>query len=146
MNTGAISNPQGAFGTTDLVEKFQPMTMELVATADIAARTVVTINTSLKVTTATTGAAIAGTTIGVTIDAIKSGRVGKVAVFGVVDNVPAQGAITAGSPVIASTSTAGAVAAKATPVANECLGWAITAAASSLVTIFVNPTHSGIAA
>jgi len=146
MNNGVISNPQGAYGTTDLVEKFQPITMELVATADIPARTVVTLNTSLKVTKATTGAAAAGTTLGVTVDAIKSGRVGKVVVFGPVDSVPATGSIAAGSPVIADTTTAGNVLAKATPAVGECIGWAVTAAASGVVTIFVTRGVGGIAA
>lgn len=143
MNNGLISNPQGAYGTTDLVEKFQPLVMEMVATADIAARTVVTVNTVLKVTKATTGAAAAGNSLGVTVDAIKSGRVGKVVVFGPVDNVPSTGAITAGQPVVADTTTAGNVKAKANPAVGECIGFALTDAASNLVSIFVGRGLSG---
>lgn len=146
MNNGVISNPQGAFGTTDVVEKFQPIVMELVATADIAARTVVTLNSSGKITKATTGAAAAGTCVGVTVDAVKSGRVGKVAVFGPIDNVPATGTITAGSPVIADTTTAGNVLAKATPAVGECIGWAFAAASGGLVSIFVTKGIGGVAA
>jgi len=143
MNNGLISNPQGAFGTTDLVEKFQPEVMELVATADIPARTVVTITTACKVTKATTGAAAAGTTLGVTVDAIKSGRVGKVVTRGIVDSVPATGSIAAGSPVIADTTTAGNVLAKAAPAVGEVIGWAIAAASGGVVTIWVQREVGG---
>ncbi len=146
MNNGVISNPQGAFGTTDAVEKMQPLVMEAVATADIPARTVVTLNNALKITKATTGAAAAGTTLGVTIDAVKSGRVGKVAILGPVDGVPATGAIAAGSPVIADTTTAGNVLAKATPAVGECIGWCVVAASGGTCTIFVTRGVGGIAA
>lgn len=139
-----ISNPQGAFGTTDLTEKFQPLCWEHEATADIPARTVVTITTTGKVTKATTGAAAAGLTYGVTVDAIKSGRVGRVAVLGIIDSVPADGAIAAGSPVIASTTTAGSVIAKAAPTTGEGLGYAIAAASGGTVSIFVNRCIGGI--
>lgn len=139
-----ISNPQGAFGTTDLTEKFQPITMEFEATADIPARTVVLITTAAKITKAATGTAAAGTTLGVTVDAIESGRVGRVVVLGIVDNVPADGSIAAGSPVIASTTTAGSVIAKAAPTTNEALGWAVAAASGGTVTIFVNRSVGGI--
>jgi len=139
-----ISNPLGAFGTTDVVQKFGPLTMPFEATADIPARTAVTIGTTGKITKATTGAAAAGTTIGVTVDAIGSGKVGRVVVLGPVDNVPADGSIAAGSPVIASTTTAGSVIAKAAPTTGEGLGFAIAAASGGLVTIWVNRSIGGI--
>jgi len=136
--------PGGAFAVTDITQKFPGVTMEFQATADIPARTVVVITTACKITKATTGAAAAGTSLGVTIDAIPSGRFGQVVVLGPVDNVPADGSIAAGSPVIASTTTAGSVIAKAAPTTGEGLGFAIAAASGGLVTIWVNRSIGGI--
>ena len=141
---GNIGNPLGAFGTTDAVEKFGAITMPFEATADIPARTVVLITSAGKVTKAATGTAAAGSTLGVTVDAISAGKVGQVVVFGIVDSVPADGTINQYSPVIASTTTAGSVIAKAAPTTGEGLGWAIAAASGGLVTIFVNRCVGGI--
>lgn len=139
-----IPNPGGAFGVTDITQKFPGVVMTFEATADIPARTAVTITTACKITKATTGAAAAGTSLGVTVDAIDSGKLGEVVVLGPIDNVPADGSISAGSPVIASTTTAGSVIAKAAPTTGEGLGFAIAAASGGVVTIWVNRTIGGI--
>lgn len=139
-----VPNPGGAFGVTDITQKFPGVVMEFEATAAIPARTAVTITTACKITKATTGAAAAGTSLGVTIDAVAAGQYAKVVVLGPIDNVPADGSIAAGSPVIASTTTAGSVIAKAAPTTGEGLGFAIAAASGGLVTIWVNRTIGGI--
>lgn len=139
-----IPNPGGAFGVTDITQKFPGVVMEFEATAAIPARTAVTITTACKITKATTGAAAAGTSLGVTIDAVAAGQYAKVVVLGPIDNVPADGSIAAGSPVIASTTTAGSVIAKAAPTTGEGLGFAIAAASGGVVTIWVNRTIGGI--
>lgn len=142
--TPVISNPLGAFGTTSVVEKFGPLTMEFEATADIPRRTVVLITSACKITKAATGTAAAGSTLGITVDAIGSGKVGKVVVFGPIDEVPADGTINQYSPVIASTTTAGSVIAKAAPTTGEGLGFAIAAASGGTCTVWVNRTIGGI--
>jgi len=139
-----VPNPGGAFGVTDITQKFPGVVMEFEATAAIPARTAVTITTACKITKATTGAAAAGTSLGVTIDAVAAGQYAKVVVLGPIDNVPADGSIAAGSPVIASTTTAGSVIAKAAPTTGEGLGFAIAAASGGVVTIWVNRTIGGI--
>ena len=83
-------------------------------------------------------------TLGIALEAAAAGQVVQVVVFGPVDQVPADGAISAGSPVIASTTTAGSVIAKAAPTTGEGLGWAPVAASGGYVTVWVNRSIGGI--
>jgi len=145
MASPVITNPLGAFGTTDVAEKFGGgVLIPFEATAAITAKQAVTITTAGKITKATTGGAAAGTTIGICMDTVAAGEIANVCVLGPVSNVPADGSIAAGSPVIASTTTAGSVIAKAAPTTGEGLGFAIAAAANDVVTIWVTRSIGGI--
>lgn len=140
-----ITNPLGAFGTTSLDEKFgNAVVIPMEATAAITAKQAVTITTAGKITKATTGAAAAGTTIGICMETLAAGEVGNVCILGPVAQVPADGSISAGSPVIASTTTAGSVIAKAAPTTGEGLGFAIAAASGGYVDVWVTRSIGGI--
>lgn len=130
-----VSNPAGAFGYTAL-DSENYMFGEYVASAAVVDRNVVSFNTSGQVApSATNGTATL--CAGVAIGAIASGNVGVVAQYGIVTGLVAQGAIAAGNPVIRSGTTAGAVAASATPGVGEALGVALAASAGGLVTVFL---------
>lgn len=131
-----IHNPQGAYGYTDLRTQLWAQEATFKASAVIAAKSVVAIGTTGQVATAATNGS-ASLAIGIAQGAGTTNGDVQVVVQGIVENVPANGAIAAGAIVIRSGTTAGAVAASATPAVGEALGVAIAASASNLVTVWV---------
>lgn len=141
MPAGQIYNPANAYGVgTDpssgqgVVAYFESAE----ASTTISAGQAVTINTSRKILQATT-AVEKRLVIGVATEDITAGSIGPVAVHGLVRNVKAQGAIAAGDAVQGSGTTAGSVAtvASASTEIGRYIGIAVTAAASSLVDVYV---------
>jgi hypothetical protein len=70
-------------------------------------------------------------------EAIASGDTGGVIVGGVAEDVPCTGTVAAGALLIPSGTTAGYVAASATPAAGAVVGVAINASASNTVDVWV---------
>jgi hypothetical protein len=132
MADKTITNPAGAFGYTDLKTKLWSLEAPFVASAAITAPVVVSIGTDGSVaTTATDGASTLAE------ESISSGGTGGVVVHGIAENVTADGAITAGAILKRSATTAGAVAATATPAAGEAIGVAINASSGNTVDVWV---------
>lgn len=131
-----ITNPNGAFGYSDLRTKMFSLSAEFLASAAVAARRVVAVGTDGRVATAATDGT-ASLVIGIAQDAIASGDTGDVIVYGIAENVSADGAIAAGDRLKRSATTAGYVAATATPAAGEVIGVAINASASNQVDVWV---------
>lgn len=130
-----IINPKGAYGYTDLQTTVFSVPAQFEASAAVTANRVVSIGTDGSVATAATDAP--SLAVGVAREALTTGYTGVVTVFGLAENVPAAGAITAGAIVKASATTAGFVSATATPAVGEALGVAIAASASNTVDIWV---------
>lgn len=136
MPQKALSNPNGAFGYTDLQTKLGYNTVDCVAGAAIAARVPVSItSTGTVATTATDGTAI----IGVSLNAAAAGDIVQVITTGIAENMSAGGATTLGTPVIRSATTAGWVTSSATPVTATVVGFALGASASNTVDVWVLP-------
>ncbi len=131
-----ISNVTSAFGQTDLQTKTHPLTFAYEAADTVTANQVVAITTEGKVADAATNGT-ASLAIGVALDSAVTGDAAKVVVLGMAENVPAQGTIAAGALLKRSATTAGYVAATATPAAGEVLGVAINASAGGTVDVFV---------
>lgn len=136
MGSKQITNPQGAFGYTDLTATLYQEASEFKAGGTITANTPVSItSTGTVIATATDGVAV----IGVALESGVSGDTINVCLKGVVTNVSAGGATTNGTQVIRSATTAGYVTSSATPVVGTVVGMALGASASNKVTIWVNP-------
>lgn len=137
MGSKTITNPTGAFGYTDLMTEALSVAAPFQASAAITGPAVVAIGTAgnTVATAATNGTAALA--IGIAVDSIASGQVGNVVVFGMAENVPADGAIAAGALLKPSATTAGRVAATATPAAGEVVGVAINASAGGVVDVWV---------
>lgn len=137
MPAKTITNPNGAFGYTDLDQKFSQTTEEYKAAGAIAANTLVAIAEAGTVTQAAVGVA-APLVIGVADRALVSGETGQIIVGGIAENVLAQGAIAAGAIVTRSGVTAGAAAAQAAAQdPGSGIGVAISAAASNRVNLYI---------
>lgn len=136
----ALTNPGGAFSVTDKQQQQWYESAPYTANAAIAARTLVQISTDGSVSTATTNSTTAKC-IGATLNAIASGQIGEVILFGYVAGVTASGAIAEGNLMKLSVTSGGAVSASAAPAAGEKLGFAIAASASNLVDIWLFPAH-----
>lgn len=134
-----VHNPAGAFGYTDLQTKLYSLEGEFVASAAISAapRVVAIGTTGLVATAATDGTA--SLTIGVAAHTAASGSVASVILHGIAENVPCNGAVAAGDLLKRSVTTAGYVAATATPAAGEVIGVAIAASSSNTVDVWVTP-------
>lgn len=130
-----ITNPNGAFGYDDLQTSLFRVEAPFKASADIAAKAVVSIGTDGTIATALTDAA--SVAVGVTVNAIASGKTGNVVVYGIAENVPVNGATAAGAILKPSATTAGRLAATATPAAGEKLAVAIAASASNTTDVWV---------
>jgi len=131
-----IHNPNGAFGYTDLQNKLFHIEGEFKASAAIAARHVVGIGTDGRIVTQITNGT-PSLVVGVAREAIASGDTGGVIVGGVAEDVPCTGTVAAGALLIPSGTTAGYVAASATPAAGAVVGVAINASASNTVDVWV---------
>lgn len=133
-----ITNPQGAFGVTDLQQKGWSLEAPMNASAAVTAKAVVAVGTTGKVAIAATNGT-ASLVVGIARDAIASGNNGEVIVHGFASAVPAAGAVAAGDLLKRSVTTAGSVSATATPAAGEVVGVAIAASASNVVDVWVSP-------
>lgn len=136
-----ITNPNGAFGYTDLQTKLPSWPGEFSASAAITGPAVVAIGTDGTVATAATDGT-AALTIGIAVESIASGDTGEVVCMGIAENVPAAGGVTAGALLKRSATTAGYVSATATPAVGEVIGVAINASASNTVDVWVIPAKA----
>src|SRR5690606_39035791 len=75
--------------------------------------------------------------VGIADENIAAGETGNVAVWGYKEGVVADGTIGAGALLKRSASTAGAVAATATPAAGEVIGVAVAASAGGTVKVLL---------
>lgn len=129
-----ITNPRGAYGTTTAyartVDSFK-------ASAAVAAKAVVAVGTTghTVATAATDGTAALAR--GVALNAIASGDTGLVVTRGVVAGVPVDGATAAGAILKASGTTAGRLAATATPGVGEAFAVSLVASASNTTTVWI---------
>lgn len=137
MADKTITNPNGAYGYTDLRTKGWSLNAPVLASAAIAAKRLVAIGTDGKVATAATNGT-ASLVVGATNVAIASGDTGIIVVGGIAEDLPADGAIAAGDLLKRSGTTAGYVAATATPAAGEVIGVAINASASNVVDVWIS--------
>lgn len=134
MPSPVVGNPRGAFGdSTGKARDHFPFK----ATAAVASKAVVAVGTTgtTVATAATNGTASLAR--GVALDAIASGDTGLVATRGVVTAVPVDGAVAAGDILKRSVTTAGRLAATATPAVGETFAVALAASASNTATIFI---------
>jgi hypothetical protein len=141
MGSKTITNPAGAFGYTDLNTKLPQTVDSFVASAAITSpstgRKVVSVNTEGKVATSATDG-VAALAVGVAFDTVVSGDVAQVITAGIAENVLAQGTIAAGDSLIRSGTTAGYVAASATPVAGTVIGVALNASSGGTVDVWLH--------
>lgn len=128
------------FGQTDLQSQILAFTGVFPTSASVTGPAVVAIGTDGTVAVAATNGT-ASLTIGVAINsqAAVTGKACKVVVLGIAENVPANGTVAAGDLLKRSVTTAGSVAATATPGAGEVMGVAINASASNTVDVWVFP-------
>jgi hypothetical protein len=132
-----ITNPNGAFGYTNLETKLFRTEAEFKTSAAIAgAPQVVAIGTDGTIAPAATDST-ASLSVGIATRDAASGDTVKVVVYGIAENVPAAGAVTAGAILKRSATTTGSVSATASPAAGEAIGIAINASASNVVDVWV---------
>ena len=135
-NGQQITNPRGAYGGTVRpareVDSFK-------TSAAVAAKAVVAIATdgTYRVATAATNGS-ASLCVGIVGDtAAASGDQALVVTRGVVKSVPVDGAVSAGDILKRSVTTAGRLAATASPAAGERFAVALAASASNVVDVWV---------
>lgn len=137
MTGTAISNPNGAYGYTDLQTKLPSEQDEFSASAVIADRAVVALSSTGTVATALTNG-VAATAFGIAVQpAAAAGEPIQVVTYGIAENVPCAGAVAHGDILKASATTAGRVSTTATPAAGEAIGFAIGASTANTVDVFV---------
>lgn len=126
------SNPGQVYGYDRGVD-----TSQYIAAADINGPVLVSIDANGKVaTTATNGAP--RLVVGVCLNSPRAGEVASVAKIGqVVKDVPSTGTVNAGDFLTRSSTTAGSVAASATPSVGDVVGVAVTGATNNKVTVYV---------
>jgi hypothetical protein len=134
-----INNPNGAYGYTDLATKGWQQQGNFKTSAAITGPCVVSLASDLTVATAATDAT-ASLTIGIAPASCASGDTIPVILFGVAENVPVDGATAAGALLKRSVTTAGRLAATATPGAGEVIGVAIAASSSNVTDVWVMPS------
>jgi hypothetical protein len=128
-----ITNPLGAFGNAADVSVSAD---EFKASATVAAKAVVAIGTDYRVATAATDS-VPGTTLGVALEAGVAGNTIQVATSGLVKAVPVDGAVTQGLVLKRSVTTAGRLAATASPATGEKIAVALAASASNVVDVWI---------
>ena len=131
-----ISNPGGAYGITDLQSTLGYLAFPVKASAAITAPAVVALGTDGTVATAATDGT-ASLARGVVIEDIASGDTGLMIVGGIAENVPVDGATAAGAVLKRSVTTAGRLAATATPAAGESLAISLAASSSNTTDVWV---------
>lgn len=137
MSGKVIVNPTGAFGATDLMTTAYSQTAPFLTSSTVTGPAVVAIGTDGKVATAATDGT-ASLTVGIAVNSIATSSVGLVVIQGIAENVPVNGTVAAGDLLKRSVTTAGRVAATATPAAGEVIGTAINASASGVVDVWVD--------
>lgn len=136
-----INNPNGAFGYTDLATKGFQLTGNFKASAAITGPAVVAIDSALEIATAATDGT-ASLTIGIAQNSIAADDTAPVVLLGVAENVPVDGATAAGALLKRSVTTAGRLAATATPAAGEVVAVSLAASASNVTDVWVFPAKA----
>lgn len=136
-----INNPNGAFGYTDLATKGFQLTGNFKASAAITGPAVVAIDSALEIATAATDGT-AALTIGIAQNSIAADDTAPVVLLGVAENVPVDGATTAGVLLKRSATTAGRLAATATPAAGEVVAVSLAASSSNTTDVWVFPAKA----
>lgn len=135
MPAQQITNPQGAYGYTAA----GPSTQDefKVSSAITGPRKVVAIGTDgVSVATAATNG-VASLAIGVAVESAATTDTARVVTRGYVDAVPVDGTVAAGDTLKRSVTTAGSLAATATPGTGEIFGIALAASASNTAPVWV---------
>ena len=131
-----IINPGGAHGYTSFDATLPSTQQSFKTSAAVTAKRIVSIGTTgLVAISATDGTP--SLCVGQAVSAIASGEIGLVAIQGIAEDCIAEGTIAAGAIVKRSATTAGAVAATATPAAGEAIGVAINASAGGTVDVWL---------
>lgn len=136
-----INNPNGAFGYTDLATKGFQLTGNFKASAAITGPAVVAIDSALEIATAATDGT-AALTIGIIQGSAADNDTVPVVLMGVAENVPVDGATTAGVLLKRSVTTAGRLAATATPVLGEVVAVSLAASSSNATDVWVFPAKA----
>lgn len=131
-----INAAGGAFGYTDLTNQLFSTQADFKTSAAVTATRVVAIGTTGLVATAATDG-VSALAIGVASETVASGDMTGIIVAGIAENVGANGTIAAGDIVKRSVTTAGYVAATATPGVGEAFGVAINASTSNTVDVWI---------
>lgn len=131
-----IVNNTQSYGYSDLQTTVWRNEVPFKTSAAVTGPAVVSIGTSGLVATAATDGT-ASLQIGIAVDSIASGAVGGVVIEGIAENVPCDGAVAAGDRLKRSVTTAGRLAATATPAAGEVIAVAINASSSNTVDVWV---------
>ena len=126
----------GADGYTDLTSKLPRRVDPFLASTTITAKTCVVLNNNGTVSPAATDST-AQLVVGIADAGASANQFVPVVTYGVVEDVPATGAVATSDIVKRSVTTAGSVAASATPGVGEAVGFAITASASNTAKVFV---------
>lgn len=134
MGTKQISNPGQAFGYSSLDQQYQE-TSPMVASATITAGRVVAVGTTGQVAQAATNGT-ASLVIGIAYEDATAAQTLDIIKYGYASGF-AEGAIAAGDILKRSATTAGYVAATATPGVGESIGVAFAASASGRVDMWV---------
>ncbi len=138
--TKVITNPTGAFGYTDLETQVGATTFDFVATTNMVGPRCVAVNTTGTAVAVAATDGTASLVVGIYQQASAlAGAVVQVVTGGIAENVPCNGAVAAGDLLKRSVTTAGYVAATATPAVGEVVGTAINASASNVVDVWVRP-------
>jgi hypothetical protein len=138
MAEAQIAYPTSAYGETKHWQRTAPFYNN--SGSDIAAKRAVYFD-GTGITIAATGTDPIAI-IGVTAEAISSGKVGQVVLEGYVADMPSTGAIAQYAIIKRSGSTGGYVAdATSNPALGEPLGHAVTAASGNLVNIWINKSY-----
>jgi hypothetical protein len=133
----------GVYGYTDLQAQGWFLSFPAEASAAITGPAVVTLSSTLTVATAATDGT-ASLARGIALESVASGNIAQVVVAGLVENMPVDGATAAGSLLKRSVTTAGRLAATATPVAGEVLAIALAASSSNTTDVWVVGLGSGL--
>lgn len=120
----------------DLQQEVASLSFPYKAASAVTAKRVVAISTEGKVAIAATNGT-ASLTIGIARDAIAANHSGQIIRGGIASDVPCDGPVSAGDVLKRSATTAGSVAATATPALGEAVGVAVNASASNAVDVDV---------
>ncbi len=131
-----ITNPDGAYGYTDLQTRGWSISAPVTASAAITGPAVVTLSTGYSVATAATDGT-ASLARGIVMESVAANGNCNMIVGGIAENVPVDGATAAGALLKRSVTTAGSLAATATPAAGEVIAISLAASASNVTDVWV---------